>query len=479
MDRFADRRDRFMKEVGDGIAVVTASTETIRNDDVHHVFRQDSDFYFLTGFAEPDTVAVFDPSHDTERYVLFVRPRDPEREAWDGKRAGVEGAIALHGADAAYPLTDLAAKLRERIRGKSALWYDGTDDRVRGALTAAREARVRSGIPAPDRVQSASALLHEMRLVKTAEEIEALRKACRISATAHAEAMRFAAPGVTERQVQAVIEYVFRSHGSQHDGYPSIVASGPNAVILHYIENERVLEDGDLLLIDAGAEFDYFSSDITRTFPVNGRFTAAQRAVYDVVLAAQEEVIAACRPGTPFTDLHQTAVRILSEGMVDLGLIPGPVEDAITFGWYRPFFFHGTGHWLGMDVHDAGSYRIDRAGRLLEPAMAFTVEPGLYMAPEKTDLTLSRLEYDPVAEAELAYLDGAAAAKADREHREAAAEQLTHPVPGEYLGIGVRIEDDVLVTETSCELLTRDVPVDREDLEALVAEPTAFPRLGG
>lgn len=466
-----------MKEIGDGIAVVEAATETVRNHDVHHVFRQDSDFYFLTGFAEPESVAVLDPSHDTERFVLFVRPRDPEREAWDGKRAGVEGATDRFRADAAYPLSDLPARLRERLRGKSALWYDGTDSRITGALAAARAGRVRTGVPAPDRVQSAAALLHEMRLVKSADEIDALRRACQISATAHAEAMRFAQPGVAEREVQAVLEFVFRSLGSEHDGYPSIVASGPNAVILHYIENDRMMEDGDLLLIDAGAEFDYFTADITRTFPVNGTFSHAQRAVYDVVLAAQEEAITRCRPGTPFTDLHEVVVQVLSEGMIDLGLIPGPVEDAVTFGWYRPFYFHGTGHWLGMDVHDAGAYRIDRAGRLLEPAMTFTVEPGLYVAPDKTTLTLHRLEYDPVAEAEHAYLDGAATAKADREAREAAAEPVAHVVPEEFLGIGVRIEDDVLVTPGGHELLTRGVPVEPDEIEALTAEPSALPRL--
>jgi Xaa-Pro aminopeptidase len=479
MDRFADRRDRFLKEIGDGIAVVEAATETVRNHDVHHVFRQDSDFFFLTGFAEPEAVALFDPGHDTERFVLFVRPRDPEREAWDGKRAGVEGAKERFGADAAYPLTDLPAKLRDRLRGKSALWYDGTDPRVTGALAAARAAMVRSGTPAPDRVQSAAGALHEMRLIKSAEEIDAMRRACRVSAAAHAEAIRFAGPGVSEREIQAVLEYVFRSLGSVHDGYPSIVASGPNAVILHYIENDRVMEDGDLLLIDAGAEYDYFSADITRTFPVNGRFSPAQRAVYDVVLAAQEEALGRCRPGTPFTEIHEVAVRVLTEGMVGLGLIPGPVDDAVAFGWYRPFYFHGTGHWLGMDVHDAGTYRVDRAGRLLEPAMVFTVEPGLYVAQDKARLDLHRLEYDPVAEAERAYLDGAEAAKAGREDREAAAPAVAHDVPEEFLGIGVRIEDDVLVTPGGHEILTRDVPVYPDEIESLWAERSALPRLGG
>jgi len=471
MDRFDERRSQFMKEVGDGIAVIHAGSETVRSSDVHHVFRQDSDFFFLTGFAEPDAVAVFDPSHESERYVLFVRPRDPEQESWNGRRAGVTGGVERFGADAAYPLSDLEQVMRDRLRGRRALWYDGTDQRLTGALGSARAYRVRAGVTVPDRIESASRVLHEMRLIKSPTEIEALREACRISAIAHLEAMRFAAPHMTEREVQAAIEFLFRSMGSPHDGYPSIVASGVNAVILHYIENGQTMNDGDLLLIDAGAEYDYMSADITRTFPVNGIFTAAQRAVYDVVLAAQEDAITACEPGEPITRIHDVAVATLTDGLVRLGLVPGPAEDAVRFGWYRPFYFHGTSHWLGSDVHDAGAYRIEGRGRPIEPGMAFTVEPGLYIAPEKTELLLHRLEYDPIADAEVAYLKGAAVLKAEREEREASAEVVVHQVPEEFLGIGVRIEDDVLMTATGPEILTREVPVDPDDIEAVCAEP--------
>jgi len=477
MERFAQRRRQFMTSIGDGIAVIPGASETVRNDDVHHEFRQSSDFFFLTGFDEPDSVAVFDPSHD-DPYVLFVRPRDPEMESWNGRRAGVEGAVARFGADAAYPVDQLAKVLRDRFRGRRILWYatgSATDGTVLGALGAARGMRIRTGTVVPSSIADPSTVLDELRLIKTDPEIEALREACRISAEGHAEAMRFAAPGVSEHAVEAAMEYVFRSAGAAREGYPSIVASGENACILHYVENDRVMEDGDLLLIDAAAEIDYLSSDITRTFPVNGRFTPAQRELYDVVLAAQEAVIAACAPGLPYTDMHDIAVRVLTEGMVDLGLIPGPVDDAIAYGWYREFYFHGTGHWLGLDVHDSGVYKIDGVGRPLVPGMTFTVEPGIYVAPEKGSLALALEPFDAEAERDLAYLEGAAEAKRIIEERRAAAERVTHQVPDRFLGIGIRIEDDLLVTDGGCENLTRGVPVDPDEIEALCAGSPTVP----
>lgn len=480
MDRYSQRRSEFFDAIGDGLAVIPAGRETVRNNDVHHTFRQDSDFHFLTGFPEPESVAVFDPAHD-DGYVLFVRPRDREMEAWNGRRAGVEGAIERYGADAAYPLSDLEGVLRERLRGKTTLYYStGThqlDDRIQHLLNGARSYQSRAGVPAPDRIFDTSAVLHEMRLRKSPDELAALRTACMVSAEAHAEAMRFAQPGVTEREIQAVLEYVFRSMGAVHDGYPSIVASGPNAVILHYTENERTVEDGDLLLIDAGAEYDYMSADITRTFPVGGSFTAPQRAVYDMVLAAQDAVIAQAQPGTPFSNLHEIAVEVLAEGLVAIGLLPGPVEDAIAFGWYREFYFHGTGHWLGYDVHDAGAYRLDRAGRPLEPGMAFTVEPGVYVAPDRRELELWSVEYDPIELTDLGYLRGTTGAKSETESRREGLEPLKHKVPAEFLGIGIRIEDDVAVTESSIEILSRGVPVAPDEIEALCAEDSRLPRL--
>ncbi len=468
-----------MDAIGNGLAIIPAAVETVRNDDVHHVFRQSSDFFFLTGFEEPDAVALLDPTHE-EPYVLFVRPRDPEMESWNGKRAGVEGARDHFGADTAFPIAELEKVLRDRLRGRDALWYAtgaSSDPRVLGALRQARGMKLRVGVTVPSSIVDPSTVLGELRLIKSSKEIEALREACRISADGHNEAIRFAAPGRSEHEVQSAMEYVFRAAGATREGYPSIVASGDNACILHYVENDERLDDGDLLLIDAAAEIDYLSSDITRTFPVNGRFTDAQRAVYDIVLASQEAVIDACKPGLPFTDMHDIAVQTLTEGLVDLGLLPGPVEDAVDYGWYREFYFHGTGHWLGMDVHDAGAYRIDGIGRPLRPGMTFTVEPGIYVDREKTVLQLAKVPFDVDAERDLAYLEGASEAKRILEERRDAADVVTHEVPERFLGIGVRIEDDLLVTSSGCENLTRGVPVDPDEIEALWAEVATVPAI--
>ena len=477
MDRFSQRRAQFMQAIGSGLAIVPAAVETVRNDDVHHVFRQSSDFFFLTGFEEPDAVALLDPTHE-EPYVLFVRPRDPEMESWNGKRAGVDGAMDRFDADSAFPITDLEKVLRDRFRDRDRLWYATgapTDSRVLGTLRQARSMTLRAGIMVPSSIVDPSAALSELRLIKSAQEIDALREACRISAEGHAEAIRFAAPGRSEHDVQSAMEYVFRASGADREGYPSIVASGDNACILHYTENDQPLQNGDLLLIDAAGEIGYMSSDITRTFPVNGRFSAAQRAVYDVVLAAQEAVITACRPGLPFTDMHSIAVQTLTEGMVSIGLLPGPVEDAVAYGWYREFYFHGTGHWLGMDVHDAGAYRIDGVGRPLQPGMTFTVEPGIYVAPEKTSLELAKVSFDVDAERDLAYLEGPTEAKRIAVEQRSKAEVVIHEVPKRFLGIGVRIEDDLLITPSGCENLTRGVPVDPDEIEALWHQAATMP----
>ncbi len=482
MDRFEHRRTHLMEEMTDGsFALIPAHVETVRNSDVNHPFRQGSDFFFLTGFPEPDAVALLDPGHEDERYVLFVRSRDPEQEAWTGRRAGVDGAREHYGADAAYPIGDLDEVLRDRLRGRDAVYYrlddPANDGKVKAALAAARGYRARAGIPVVTEIRDPSSILHEMRVIKSQQEIDAMRRACEITAAGHAEAMRFARPGMNESEVQAALEFVFRSHGSERDGYESIVASGANAVILHYVENDREMGDGDLLLIDAGAEFDHLSADVTRTFPVNGTFTTAQRALYDLVLTAQRSALAVCRPGVPYSKVHETAVRVLTEGMVDLRLIPGPVDDAVAMGWYRPFYFHGTGHWLGTDVHDAGDYFIDGVGRPLEPGMVLTVEPGIYLDDEKAQVELYRLRYDESEMRDLAYVKGAAAAKAELESRRDKAVKLTHPVPPEFLGIGVRIEDDLLITTTGHEVLSDGVPTDPDDIEALCAEAPVLPRL--
>ena len=479
-DRFVARRAAFLSRLGQTIAVVPAAREQIRNDDVPHPFRQDSDFHFLTGFTEPDAVAVFDATSD-EPYTLFVRPRDPEKEAWTGLRAGVDGALELFAADAAFPRDDLGDWLRKRLAGRVSVGYvlgGPVDDEVLRAVRSVRGYADRSGVGAPTEIVDVRAILHELRLVKSADEIAALREACRISAIAHNEAMRFTAPGRTERQVAAALEYVFGVMDAERVGYGSIVAGGDNACILHYVENDQPLVDGELLLIDAAAEYRHLTSDITRTFPVSGRFSGPQRAIYELVLRAQQEVIGLCRPGLPFTDMHERAVARLSAGLVELGLLPGTPDEVVAKGWYRRFFFHGTGHWLGVDVHDAGTSRVDGAGRPLAPGMAFTVEPGIYVARDKATITLSHAEYDPDERQRLAFELGAEGARVEVERRDEKAGTFEFEVPAEYLGIGVRIEDDVLVSADGYENLSVMSPVEPDAVEALCAEESSLPLFG-
>ena len=479
-DRFADRRAALLAELGETIAVIPAGREQTRNDDVVHPFRQDSDFHYLTGFTEPDAIAVLDATAD-EPYTLFVRARDPEAEAWTGLRAGVDGATQRFGADAAFPTADFGDWLRRRLAGRRSLGYalgGPVDEEVLRAVRSVRGYAARSGVAVPVEILDIRAILHELRVIKSPAEIEALREACRISAVGHIEAMRFAAPGRSERQVQAVLEYVFGVMGAERVGYGSIVAGGDNACILHYVENDQPLRDGELLLIDAAAEYRHLTSDITRTFPVNGHFTEPQRAVYELVLRAQQAVIATCRPGLAWTAMHETAVGVLSAGLVEMGLLPGSVDEVVAKGWYRQFFFHGTGHWLGVDVHDAGASRIDGLGRPLQPGMAVTVEPGVYVARDKATVTLSNAGYDPDERLRLAFELGAAGAKAEVERRNARAGTFEFEVPAEYLGIGVRIEDDLLITADGHENLSALAPVEPDVVEALCAEDSTLPLFG-
>lgn len=468
-----------MEQLGDAIAIIPGGVLQTRNDDVDHAFRQDSNFFFLTGFPEPDAVAVLDPSHPSEPYTLFVRPRDPDMEAWNGLRAGTAGAEESYGADAAHDIDSFGSWLGERLSGRSSVAYalgnDRLDAMVVSAFGRARSASDRSGSGAPTGIIDPTPMLADMRLIKNASEIVALREACRISAAAHSEAMRFAAPGRTERQVQAAIEYVFGVMGSERIGYGSIVAGGDNANILHYVENDQILADGDLLLIDAAGEFNHFTADITRTFPVNGTFTPPQRALYDLVLDAEQRVIDMCEPGLPYAAMHTSACEILSHGLVDLGLLPGTGEEALAKGWYRQFFFHGTGHWLGSDVHDAGAYKVDRKPRELAPGMAFTVEPGLYVAASKGSVSLSQADYDPDEIAMLTLELGLTGARAELERRAEKAGSIEFDVPREFLGIGVRIEDDILITDDGFENMTTGVPVNADEVEALCAEESLLP----
>jgi Xaa-Pro aminopeptidase len=478
--QFADRRRRLAEEIGeDAIAIVPAASEVTRSNDTDFDFHQDPNFWYLTGFHEPDAVAVMTPGHDHGDYTLFVRPRDPEMEAWDGYRVGAAGAKERFGADHAYEIGELDDVLTRLMIGRDVIWYRSGnphhDDRVSGIIAKARSHRERYGGVVPSAVRDVSVLLSEMRLIKTPEEVEILRRACALSARGHAEAMRFAAPGLYEYQVQTALEYFWRQAGARHNGYPSIVASGANACVLHYVENDRLIEDGDLILVDAAAEVGGYTSDITRTFPANGKFTGPQRAVYEVVYRAFQKGLDMSAPGSSLRAIHDAATRVLTEGMVELGLIPRPVDESLAMHHYNQFYFHGTGHWLGLDVHDMGTYRVEGTPRKLEPGMAFTVEPGLYIAPDKGEITLTMLEYDQDEWNQRRILEGRAAAMAKEAEARERAEKITHTVPADFLGIGVRIEDDVVITEEGHENLTTEIPSRIDEIESLCAETSALP----
>jgi Xaa-Pro aminopeptidase len=426
---FADRRRRFLNAIGSGaVAIMPSAPVSVRSGDVEFVYRQDNDFYYLTGFAEPESVALFAPD-EKEQFILFVRPRDKERETWTGRRAGLEGAVADYGADKAFALEELDGVLRRHLDKVDRIYYPlGANERMNGRvlelLRAAQAMRPRLGT-GPHALLDPRELVHEERLRKHPEELAAMRDAIAISAEAHKAAMRTARGGMMEWQVEATVDYTFRSRGAAGPSYPSIIASGPNAATLHYINNDREMRTGELLLIDAGCEYGFYASDVTRTFPIGARFTPLQRDLYEIVLAAQAKGIEAIKPGIKFDDPHEAAVRVLVEGMCRVGLVKGSVEDAMRDGTWRRFYMHRTSHWLGMDVHDVGLYRVGGESRTLEPGMVLTVEPGIYIAPD-----------DTVA-------------------------------PEEFRGIGIRIEDDMLVTSDGHEVMTAAVPKAVADVEAL------------
>jgi len=477
-DRFREHRSKLSSQIGsDAAALVPASTETIRNDDVTHEFRQNSEFFYLTGFHEPEAVALLVPGHPDGDYHLFVRPRDRNEEIWNGYRVGKEGAKERFQADQSYEITELDTMLAQLLLGRERLFYrsgNGHDRRVQTLLEKSRNYHKRTGKVLPSTMVDLAPVLGEMRLRKTAAEIESLRAACSLSAEGHREAMRFAHPELAEYQVQAAMEYVWREGGSPRNGYPSIVASGPNACILHYVENDRMIEDGDLILIDAACEVDYFSSDITRTFPANGSFTGPQAAIYEVVLTAQKAAISPARPGATIRLMHETSMEVLTEGLVDLGLLPRNVDDSLAMNHYREFFMHGTSHWLGLDVHDAGSYRVEGKPRVLEPGMAFTVEPGVYV-DGREEIEFNLHAYDLDEHLEQSFLDPSGAKKRLEEAKEKA-DKVTHKVPAEFRGIGVRIEDDILITESGHDNLTSFVPREIDEVEALCTQQSWLSR---
>jgi Xaa-Pro aminopeptidase len=452
IDVYRTRRERVLaalRAAGGGVAIVPTAPEALRNRDADYPYRHDSYFYYLTGFTEPEALLVLDASAapGEPASVLFCREKNVERETWEGFRFGPDGARTAFGFDAAFAVSEIDAQVPRLLADKPALHYAlgssaQLDEQVRGWLDAVR-AQGRGGIAAPMAARDLLPLLDEMRLIKDDHELAIMRRAGQISAVAHRRAMAACHPGVREYELEAELLYTFRKFGAQAPAYTSIVAAGSNACVLHYPAGNAIAQDGELILIDAACELDGYASDITRTFPASGRFTPAQRELYDIVLAAQQAAVGATRAGATFDDPHQAAVRVLAQGLLDTGIIGrekfASVDDVIAERAYAPFYMHRTGHWLGMDVHDVGDYRErgaprDEAGalpwRTLQPSMTLTIEPGLYIRPAEG-------------------------------------------VPERYWNIGIRIEDDAIVTPEGCELITRDVPVAADEIEALMQEARA------
>jgi Xaa-Pro aminopeptidase len=423
------RQARVLAAMQPGVLVLFAAPVAIRNNDVEHEYRQDSDFYYLTGFDEQDSVLVL-RSEGEPRSVLFVRPRDPERETWDGPRAGVEGAVRDFGADQALPIAELAAKLPELLSGCSRVFYHlgrepEHDQKLLAAIQVLRR-RTRTPGVFPTTIVDSDTVLHELRLVKGPEEIELMRRALAVTAAGHREIMRATRPGMHEYELEALLRRTFRAGGAERPAYSPIVGSGPNATILHHRKNDRQIKDGDLVLCDAGCEYGYYAADVTRTYPANGRFSPEQAKVYEVVLRSQDAAIEKCVVGATLDDVHTAALDVIVDGLIELGLIEGPRDAALREQRYKPYFMHRTSHWLGMDVHDVGRYCTDKGQRALEPGMVLTVEPGIYIAESAQ-------------------------------------------VPAGFRGIGVRIEDDVLVTANGPDVLSHEIPKTLEEVERACA----------
>jgi Xaa-Pro aminopeptidase len=430
---FARRRKSLMAQMEpNSIAIVPSAREQMRSRDTEYPFRQDSDFYYLSGFNEPDAVLVLAPGRRHGQFVMFCRDRDPVMELWHGYRAGPEGACAKHGADDAFPIGDIDDILPGLIEGRERVYYSmgrsaGFDRQIMRWVNSIRSKETSGAVP-PGEFTDLNHLIHDMRLVKSAAEQRLLRRAGELTARGHRRAMASCRPGLYEYHLEAELTYEFASSGARQPAYPCIVGSGANACTLHYVDNNCVLRDGDLVLVDAGCELQYYASDVTRTFPVNGRFSSEQRALYELVLAAQSAAITAIRPGNHWNQPHDASVRVITAGLVELGLLKGRVASLVKEEAYRDFYMHRVGHWLGLDVHDVGDYRVGDEWRQLEPGMAMTVEPGIYVSPHNSR----------------------AAAK--------------------WRGIGIRIEDDVLVTADGCEVITGGAPRTVEEIEALMAQ---------
>ena len=428
---FARRRQQFLRMIGVGnIAVFASASISMRNSDVEFPFRQNSDFFYLSGFDEPESVIVFVPGRKQGEYILFCREFDEKTALWVGANAGLDGAIKDYAVDDAFPIDDIDDILPGLLENKNCLYFPmgaqpNFDQKLMDWSQQVRS-RSRAGVSAPAEFISSDHLLHEMRLIKSAYEIKQMKKAAKISIAAHIKAMQSCRVGMYEYQVEASIKHHFMNEGAQQEAYPAIVGGGANGCVLHYIDNNAVLKDGDLLLIDAGCEWEKYASDITRTFPVNGVFSDEQKALYQLVLDAQYAAIEQVQPGHHWNDPHDAAVKVLTQGLVALGLLKGQVSTLIKNEAYKPYYMHRTGHWLGMDVHDVGDYKLDNQWRLLEPGMVLTVEPGLYIQPDAKE------------------------------------------VDEKWRGIGIRIEDDVLVTKKGHEVLTEATPKEVVDIERLM-----------
>lgn len=429
---FARRRKQLMAMMEpNSIAILPAAPEKIRSRDTEYSFRQDSDFYYLSGFVEPESVLVLIPGREHGEYVLFCRERDREKEIWNGYRAGPEGACDTFGADDAFPIDDIDDILPGLIESRERVYYamgkDADFDHQVMVWVNAIRAKARTGAIPPGEFLDLDHILHDMRLYKSAAEARVMKRAGEISANAHVRAMKICKPGLFEYQLEAEIQHEFAINGARFPAYNTIVGGGHNACILHYVENNQVLNDGDLVLIDAGCELDYYAADITRTFPVSGTFNPEQRALYELTLKAQEAAIEAIKPGRHWNEPHEASVEVITAGLVELGLLRGDVTQLIESEAYKEFYMHRIGHWLGIDVHDVGDYRVGGQWRVLEPGMCMTVEPGIYVAPDNAG------------------------------------------VDAKWRGIGIRIEDDVLITKDGCDVLTCAVPKTVADIEALMS----------
>lgn len=426
------KRKEFMRKMKGGVAIFPSALPALRTHDVEYEYRQDSNFYYLTGFEEPGSICVLAPGHPEHQFVLFVNPHDPEQEVWTGKRVGVEGGKALIGADEAYPITEFDQKIHEYLKDANQIYYSFGFDEVfnRKIVELCKRygrQRAQQGT-GPNTLIDPGEILGEMRLIKSGEELKRIRRATEITADAQITAMKTLHPGQYEYEIQAMIDSIFRTSEGSKTGFPTIVASAANAATLHYTANNRQIQDGDLVLIDAGCEYKYYSGDITRTYPANGRFTSVQREIYQLVLECQLAAIEAIRPGVPLDEPNKKSIALMTEGMLKIGLLAGEKEELIAEEKHKQFCRHGIGHMLGLDVHDLTKTREGGTHKTFQPGMVFTVEPGLYIAAD------------------------------------------TENVNPKYLGIGVRIEDDVLVTTSGCEVLTAKVPKTIDEIERLMGK---------